>query len=95
MTATITHNIAAQRFETLIDDKVAYLSYRIVDEQTLDYNHTIVPAELGGRGLGTALVKFALEYATDSRKKVIASCSFVANYINKQQNYHHLLHKNS
>ncbi|SIR86043.1 hypothetical protein SAMN02745664_10470 [Moraxella cuniculi DSM 21768] len=32
MTATITHNIAAQRFETLIDDKVAYLSYRIVDE---------------------------------------------------------------
>lgn len=79
----ITHNPATQRFETTIDGHTAFLSYEVVDDDTLNYNHTIVPKELGGRGVGTALVKFALDYAKDNGKTVVPSCSFVARYLEK------------
>lgn len=87
----ITHNPSARRFETVIDGVAAFLSYDVMNDDTLDYNHTIVPSELGGRGVGTALVKYALTYAREHNKKIIASCSFVASYVNKHDEYQDLL----
>ena len=86
----ITHNPATQRFETTVDGLTAYLSYQIAGD-TLIYDHTIVPTALGGRGIGTALVQFALDYAIAQNKKVVPTCSFVAHYINKHQNYQSVL----
>lgn len=87
----ITHNPSAQRFETTIEGLTAYLSYVVIDDKTWNFNHTIVPPELSGRGLGTALVKFALDYAKTQDKKVVPSCSFVASYINRRTEYQALL----
>lgn len=87
----IIHNQTKQRFETVIDGHTAYLSYSIIDDNTLDYNHTIVPPKLGGQGLGKALAKVALDYATNHNKKVVPSCSFVANYIQKNAEHQSLL----
>lgn len=87
----ITHNPATQRFETVIDGHTAFLSYQVIDDTTLNYNHTIVPSALGGRGIGSALVKFALDTAQAHHKKIVPSCSFVANYIDKHPNYQSLL----
>lgn len=87
----ITHDPATQRFEVTIDGHTGFLSYEVIDDHTLNYNHTIVPKELGGRGLGTALVKHALDYARDNSKKVAPSCSFVASYINRRDEYQSLL----
>lgn len=91
MTPVITHNPTTQRFETTIDGITAFLSYEVIDGDTLDYNHTIVPSQLGGRGVGTALVKHALDYAAAQHKKIVPSCSFVAHYIQKNQSYHNLI----
>lgn len=79
----ITHNLSTHRFETTLDGHTAFLSYQILDNNTLNYNHTIVPSELGGRGIGTTLVKFALDYAKENDKTVMPSCSFVARYLAK------------
>ncbi|OPH38685.1 Uncharacterised protein [Moraxella lacunata] len=87
----IIHNPATQRFEVTIDGHTGFLSYEVIDGNTLNYNHTIVPKELGGRGLGTALVKHALDYARDNDKKVVPSCSFVASYIDRRDEYQSLL----
>lgn len=87
----ITHNPTAQRFITTIDGTTAYLAYDIVDDHTLNYNHTIVPAELGGRGVGSALATFALDYAKDHHKTIVPSCSFVARFIEKNPQYQTLL----
>lgn len=81
----IIHNLDQQRFETTLDRHTAYLSYDIINDDTLDYKHTIVPSELGGRGIGTALVEFALKYANDNNKSVVPSCSFVAHYLTKNK----------
>lgn len=87
----ITHNPTAQRFETTIDGIGAYLSYQILDDDTLEYDHTIVPSELGGRGVGSALAEFALQFAQKTHKKVVPSCSFVAHYIAKHPEYQNVL----
>ena len=87
---TITHDEQAKRFETSIDGHTGYISYQERDD-TLVYDHTIVPQELGGRGIGSALVKHALNYAREQNKKVIPQCSFVSSYISKHPDYQNLL----
>ena len=86
----IVHNESAKRFETSIDGHTGYISYKEHDDK-LVYDHTIVPQELGGRGVGSALVKQALNYARENNKKVVPQCSFVASYIDKHPDYQDLL----
>ncbi len=86
----ITHNEQAQRFETTIDGHTGYISYQERGD-TLVYDHTIVPQALGGRGVGSDLVKHALDYARANHKKVVPQCSFVSAYINKHSDYQDLL----
>ncbi|SNT71252.1 GNAT family N-acetyltransferase [Psychrobacter sp. LV10R520-6] len=86
----ITHNQDAKRFETSIDDKTGYISYQERGD-TLVYDHTIVPQVLGGRGVGSALVKHALDYAREHNKKIVPQCSFVSSYINKHPDYQDLI----
>ncbi len=83
----IIHKADNQRFETVIDGVTAYLSYVKVNDNTLNYNHTIVPDKLSGRGVGKALAKFALEYARDNQLNIVPSCSFVAYFIEKNPEY--------
>ncbi|WP_201580736.1 GNAT family N-acetyltransferase [Psychrobacter glacincola] len=77
-------------FETSIDGHTGYISYQERDDK-LVYDHTIVPQELGGRGIGSALVKHALNYAREQNKKVVPQCSFVSSYISKHPDYQDLL----
>lgn len=86
----ITHNQDAQRFETTIDGHTGFISYQQRGD-SLVYDHTIVPPELGGRGVGSTLVKHALDYARAQNKKVVPQCSFVSAYINKHPDYQDLL----
>ncbi|WP_250163519.1 N-acetyltransferase [Psychrobacter sp. WY6] len=48
----------------------------------LVYDHTIVPQALGGRGIGSALVKHALNYAVDKIKSG-TTVLIVSSYISK------------
>lgn len=64
----ITHNESANRFETTIDSHTGYISYQDRGNE-LVYDHTVVPQQLGGRGLGSALVKHALDFARQQEKK--------------------------
>jgi len=89
-TLDITHNQEANRFETSIDGKTGYISYQERGD-TLVYDHTIVPQALGGRGVGSALVKHALDYAREHNKKIVPQCSFVSSYINKHPDYQDLI----
>lgn len=94
-TPLITHNTDLKRFETTIEKDgtpyIGYLTYQLKDEQTLIYDHTIVPKELGGRGVGSALAKHALDYAQTEGKKVVPQCWFVAKYIDRHPKYQILL----
>ena len=80
------------RFETLVEGHLAEINYRITG-QTMDMYRTFVPKELGGRGIAGELTQFALNAARENGFKVVPSCSYVANYIQKHSEYQDLLAK--
>lgn len=90
MLKIIKHNQEKQRFEVELEGHVGFMSY-VLDDGVIEYNHTIVPKELGGRGIGSELVKYGLAYARVNHLNVKPSCSFVDAYINKHAVYQDLL----
>lgn len=71
----ILHEVPEQRFVTQAEGHAARLDY-IEDEGRLTITHTIVPSEIGGRGIAGELVRAALEYARDAGLKVDPQCSY-------------------
>lgn len=64
--------------------------YKIADG-VITFIHTEVPPELGGKGVGSALVKGALDQVRADGLTVIAECPFVKAYIDKHGEYADLL----
>ncbi|WP_274572250.1 GNAT family N-acetyltransferase [Neisseria leonii] len=86
----IVHQPESRRFVYQEDGHTAHLDYR--DENgRLNFHHTWVPPELGGRGIASALARHALDHARSEKRLVIPSCSFVAGYIEKHPEYRDLL----
>ena len=77
---TIQHD-PDRRFYVEANGDVAYLAYKRVDEKTVDYISTFVPASLRGRGLGERLVRHALNWAREHRQTVIPTCTFVQKFV--------------
>ena len=73
----IRHNPERHRFEADVDGELAHLDYEPVGDDTLDYQHTWTPPAARGRGIGRAMVRYALRYAREHGKKVIPNCPFV------------------
>lgn len=87
---TITHNEKTHRFETTVDGTTAYLSY-VDNGDVWVFDHTIVPSEIGGRGIAGELTKHALDYAREQGKEVVPACSYVANYVQKHPEYQQIV----
>lgn len=75
-------NQARHCFETEIDGCRAFLDYRRAG-RTLFIQHTEVPSALGGRGVGSALVRHACDVASSEGLKVVSHCSFATRWIEK------------
>ena len=63
------------KFETIVDGCTAYVEYTL-DGQVMNIIHTIVPKEIGGRGIARILVAICYETACEHGYKVEASCSY-------------------
>jgi predicted GNAT family acetyltransferase len=82
----ITQNTLKRRFEVDVGARTAFLNYR-VENGVLTLTHTEVPEAINGRGIGTALAKFALDYARREELLVVPKCSFVAGYMASHPEY--------
>ena len=69
-----------------IDDPAgrAYLAYLDLGKQTIDIYRTFVPDALRGRGLAALLAAEALKYAKEQGLTIIASCSYMERYLERQ-----------
>jgi uncharacterized protein len=86
----VVNNKAQHRYELTVDGHLAATYYSIADG-VITFIHTEVPSELGGKGVGSALVKGALDQVRADGLKVIAQCPFVKAYIDKHAEYADLL----
>jgi hypothetical protein len=82
-------NKEKERFEIDLDGKTALIDY---SEQNgvVAMTHTEVPPEFEGKGVGSKLVKGALEIVKNDGKRVRPLCTFVAAYIKRHPEYESL-----
>jgi predicted GNAT family acetyltransferase len=88
--SNIINNEAEERFELAIGGATAIVSYRLKDGR-ISFTHTVVPEEMEGQGIGSRLVRAALDHARDRGLKVVPICSFVKGYIERHAEYQDLL----
>lgn len=86
----ITHDEHKHMFEIREDGQIALLEYKSY-EGGINIVHTFVPKSLQHRGMGTALVKHALDYARANKLKVIIGCPFARIYVARHKQYEDLL----
>lgn len=82
MTETVRNNRARHRYELVADGHVAEAHYEL-SGGVITFVHTEVPKALEGRGIGSRLVKGALEGARADGLKVAAECPFVKAYLER------------
>jgi hypothetical protein len=86
----ITNNTEKHRFELPVEGHIAASYYNIADG-VITFIHTEVPPELGGKGIGSKLIRGALDQVRADGLKVIAQCPFVKAFIEKHPDYQDLL----
>ncbi|HLX15962.1 MAG TPA: GNAT family N-acetyltransferase [Bradyrhizobium sp.] len=86
----VINNRAHHRFELTVDGHLAATYYKIAGD-VITFIHTEVPPELGGKGVGSKLIKGALDQVRGEGLKVVAQCEFVKAYIAKHAEYADLL----
>lgn len=73
-------NVELDRFELDVDEGTAVAYYRLTPE-AIAFIHTEVPPALRNQGIGSELIRGALEWARARGLKVVAECSFVSAFI--------------
>lgn len=82
----IKHDVQNSEFYVVIDGVKAHVAYVIADGG-LDIRHTIVPEALGGRGIASALVKAAYDYARSQELVPVATCTYAAVWLERHPEY--------
>ncbi|MDB5677703.1 GNAT family N-acetyltransferase [Sphingomonas bacterium] len=86
----VTDNRAEHEFELEVDGLRAIAAYQL-EGDTIVFTHTLVPKKLEGHGVGSKLIRGALDAARDRGLKVIPQCPFVKAYIDRHAEYRDLL----
>ena len=89
---TVANNPAQQRYELRRDQAVlGVASYRMDGDEIVVFTHTQMNTQEEGKGYGSQLARGALDDVRSSRRKVVASCEFIARYIDTHPEYGDLL----
>ncbi|WP_033341842.1 GNAT family N-acetyltransferase [Catenuloplanes japonicus] len=79
------------RFEIVVDDKVAgFAAYRVRDDAIV-FTHTEVDPAFEGQGLGSKLAAGALDAVRARGGAVVPRCAFIKSYIDRHPEYQDLL----
>jgi len=92
MSISILKSEELNRFEIYSDGELAGFADFKIENQMISYTHTEIDPRFGGQGLGSQLIKEALDEALEQNLEVAPHCSFVSAYIKKSgEKYLHLV----
>jgi len=88
---TVRHDDQRRLYEAVVDDRVVgYLVYEVAG-QTVSLTHTVVEPQMRGRGVGSALARFALDDLRERRQRPTVLCSFVTDFVARNPEYRGLI----
>jgi predicted GNAT family acetyltransferase len=82
----IRKNEQASRYEATVDGYTAELTYRLRGDR-LVLPHTGVPPAVEGRGIGSALVRAAVEDAIRQDLTIVPRCWFVRSWLDRHPDH--------
>jgi uncharacterized protein len=80
MSGEVRNNEAESRYELEVEGELALAAYRLSGDRIV-FTHTEVPTALEGKGIGSKLVKAALDDVRAKGLKVVPACAFVKHYM--------------
>ena len=86
----VMNNEPRRRYELFVGDARAVAQYKI-DGDVIHFTHTMVPREAEGQGVGSRLIKGALDDARSRGLHVDPICPFVRYFIQKHPEYQDLV----
>lgn len=90
-TSEVRHDAERNRYEVLLDERfVGFAVYRRRDDRYV-FTHTEISDDVEGMGLGSLLVRSALDDVRSSGSKVVPLCPFVAGWIDRHPEYSDLV----
>lgn len=84
-------NAGANRFELLLEGRLAARAEYRLEGGTLTFTHTEVSPGHEGHGLGSKIAKQSLDEARRRGLKVVPRCEFIASYIARHPEYQDLV----
>ena len=90
MPDAVRDNKSQHRFEMDVAGDIAVAHYRL-EPGVVTFTHTEVPAALQGQGIGSHLVRGALEATRAGGRKVVSRCSFVSAYLGRHPEFNDLV----
>jgi hypothetical protein len=89
---TVKDNVQSRTYDVLVDGEVAgSIVYEQAGDQRLVFTHTIVEPRFRGRGVGSVLVREALDDVRAKGATLTNFCDYVARYIDAHPEYADLL----
>jgi predicted GNAT family acetyltransferase len=84
----VTDNLDAHRFEAHLDGRLAgFAEYQLTDELVV-FTHTEVEPEFEGKGVGSAIARFALDQLRAAgTRKALPVCTFIKGWIERHPDY--------
>jgi uncharacterized protein len=87
VTSEVRDNVAASRYELLVDGAIAGTADYVEQGDALVFPHTVIDPRHRGRGYGAILVRGALDDVRRRGHTVIPRCWFVAEFIRAHGEY--------
>lgn len=92
MPSTVRNNLARNRYELETEGRIAFITYGQTPG-VITLLHTEVPPELAGKGIGSTLVRGALEDVRRQGLRMVVRCSFIKGFMTKHPEFNDLLSK--
>ena len=70
---------------------LAELTYRDIDDTTVNINRTFVDSSLQGKGIAGELMKTVVDELVKNRKHAVPTCSYAVKWFEKNKEYSNLL----
>ena len=90
MADTFRDNESRNRFELEIEGAIAFVTYR-KSPGAITLEHTEVPPELGGKGIGSRIARATLDAVRALGRKLTVECEFIQGFMGKHPEYNDLL----
>ena len=89
-TVEVTNNTAKSRFEVVLGGDTAFAEYHLRPGKII-LPHTVVPPAFEGKGVASALARYAFGYAREHGLQVIPTCPFMAGWVKKHPEVHDIV----